>query len=173
MSAEPYLQWSARAHRGLEQLPRTVADRMQSRRRTLAADAARRAPRRTGRLARSLRGTVSVTSRAQVDLQLHSDHPAAGIQDTGGSVRRGSRHLAVPIGTVRVPVRSAVGTFVLKSRDGRRFIAQRLGGGGVRLLARLMDEVQVPGTGYASAAFDRAASALPVDLTAAVDQAVG
>lgn len=171
MSVERWESWAPRAQQGLARLPEAVADRLQTRRRHLVAAAARRAPRRTGALARSLRGTVDLDSRNRVSLSLWTEHPAAAALDQGARIRARRRSLTVPIGGVTMPARSAVGAFVLRARDGRRFLARREGGG-LRLMFRLMEEVTIRGSGYATAAFEAEAAALPDQVDAVVDAEV-
>jgi len=128
------------------------------------------APKHTGALRRSL----SIRDRRvgdKVELAIHSDDPAAGMQQDGGLLR-GRPLMSVPIGVerrywdstgTRREARQIPGLFEIRARDGRRFLATRVGRQLVLRFARRR-YVRQDGQGWAT----RAVEAAGPDLTSSV-----
>lgn len=120
--------------------------------RGVEARARARAPRRSGRLAGSIKGSSSVVAQGDVRVETQA---GAGLrygrmQEFGGTVR-GNPLLAVG----RKPGDVGRGFFVLTAKDGRLFLARRTGGG-VQIAARLKPDVRLTGKHFLRDAQDRA-----------------
>ena len=112
--------------------------------RGLEARARARAPRRSGRLASSVRSSSTVVGQGDVRLETQA---GAGLrygrmQEFGGTVR-GNPLLVVGKNLAA----GGRGFFTLRARDGRLFLARREGGT-VTLAARLSPQVRVPATHF-------------------------
>lgn len=120
--------------------------------RGVEARARARAPRRSGRLASSIKGSSTVLAQGDVRIETQA---GAGLrygrmQEFGGTVR-GNPLLAVG----RKPGEVGRGFFVLTAKDGRLFLARRVGTG-VQLAARLKPDVRLTGRHFLRDAQDRA-----------------
>ena len=126
---------------------------------------AKRAPRRSGELARSIE--VKATSEGSA-----LSFPAKyGILDKGGVIRAKTRFMTIPISAAvaaRGTARQDPGLFVITTRDGRKFLASRQSRRNIEIRWRLIESVRVAAVGWPSRALD-ASTAQTVE---AVDSAV-
>lgn len=145
--------------------------------RTAKQNATTRLRRRTGYLARTLRGRVLARSRG-LGVEITSPAPYARVQDTGSGgpgvgaegpgspirSRRSGGWLAMPLGPVQTgagvgryasPLLDPADMFVWVSPAGNLFLASSTGGG-LELRWRLLESVVIRGTRFLSDAIDAA-----------------
>lgn len=171
-------RWARRHSRAYGEMGGTVAEGVSRGVYALLSQAIRHAPKHTGALKRSIR----VLDRKKGDgaeLAIHSEDPAAGMQESGGRLR-GRPLMTVPIGrerafwdatgTRREP-REHAGLFRIRARDGRQYLVTREGR---RLVLRyaLRRTVWQDGQGWATAATEAARPELLSGIEASVVDAL-
>lgn len=140
---EKLAPWAGELSSDLKGLPKALSGvRSKAAQRALTA-LMRTAPRRTGKLRRSL--SVVASERG---ITIGSDADGADLQDTGGTVRTRGKLLKVPINGVAGSTLDR-SLFALRARDGRIFLAGKIAGE-IVLRYRLMQSVKIKGTGYAT-----------------------
>jgi len=146
---------------------RAVSDGMRDGVYRLLAEGIKHAPKHTAALRRSLR-VLDRQSGNRVELALHSEDPAAGMQESGGTLQYRRHLMTVPIGIERAmwdatgtrrEARSIPGLFRIRARDGRSYLVTR---SGRRLVLRfaLRRRVYQEGQGWATRATEAAAPAV-------------
>lgn len=158
MSGRSLERWVDETAAGLEHVGEVAEDALR-RLGDRARDEIRRlAPRARGDLQRSIE-----VRHGEHEVELMSDHPAAALLEQGGMVR-GQPWLAIPLGAVGAvagPRSDPADLFVLKSKDGRLFLASR-SSGALQLRWRLAREISIspqpffgPGLEAAREGFER------------------
>jgi hypothetical protein len=111
-------------------------------------------------MVRSLQLVVREGARGVIEVAITSDDPAAGIQETGGVIRMGSRLMTVPIGVEarywkeskrRREPREIPGLFKIRARNGREFLVTRQGRDLILRFA-LREQVRMPAQQWLSKA---------------------
>lgn len=142
----------------LRTMPDTIRTALERSAAVQAGLARRNAPRRTGRLRRSITARVG---KDKATVEMPGEYAPV---EFGGVIRpkRGS-FLAVPVSAssrnLKGPRSDTAQLFTLTSRDGRVFLASRVGGG-IELRWRLMRSVTVRGRHFMTKAHDAGANDL-------------
>lgn len=147
---ETFEEFAADLLEALQGVPGTIRASLEHSAALGVSKARQRAPRRKGDLRRSIQARVETRGRT-LEASLAMPERYAPVEFGGTVQPKRGQFLAVPIkpATALLPgPRSDVGNmFVLTSRDGRRFLASKAGGG-VDLRWRLMRSVTIPGQGF-------------------------
>lgn len=167
--------WARRKSRAFQAMGGTIARAVKDGIPVLLAEGLKHAPRHTGALRRSLR-VYSRESGGAVELALHSDDPAAGMQESGGILMARRHPMTVPIGSERAywdasgtrrEPRQIAGLFRIRARNGREYLATRTGRQLVLRFA-LRHAVRQEGQGWATAAVRAATPQLDPRIRARV-----
>jgi len=172
-------QWARRKSSAYARMGQTVADGARRGIYALLREGIRHAPKHTGALRRSLRVNDRSTERG-VELALQSDDPAAGMQESGGTLLARRRLMTVPIGAERAhwdssgtrrEPRSIPGLFRIRAKNGREYLVTRQGRDLILRFA-LRRRVRQEGQGWATAAVRAAAPQLEPGIEASVQDAL-
>ncbi len=170
--AETFDTWAPKLAKRLRAMPKTIQKSMSRSALVQEAEAKRLAPRRKGQLQRMIKARIQTGAGAgSVLLSMPAKYAPL---EFGADIRPKRRQwLAVPIQPATVgmpgPRSDTVDLFVLTARDGRKFLASKIGGA-IDLRWRLLKQARITGVGFMSAGQKKGADTFQTDVLDSVER---
>lgn len=159
-------QWVGEVPRGLERMQVIAERRLRALGQRSLEEVRRRAK-------GSIRDSIELEDRPG-EVVLSSDHPGAGINEYGGTIH-GRPWLAIPLSAATRglpgPRSDPANLFVLRSKDGRLFLASRRAGG-LELHWKLQHEVTIPARPFMAPGIEAARKGFEQDVLDSVTEAL-
>ncbi len=170
--ADTFDAWAPKLARRLRAMPKAIQKTLSRSALVQETEARRLAPRRKGQLQGMIRARMQTGAGAGVVL-LSMPAKYAPLE-FGATIRpKRGQWLAVPIQPATVgmpgPRSDTVDLFVLTSRDGRKFLASKTGGG-IDLRWRLLRQARITGVGFMAAGQVKGADTFQADVQDAVER---
>ncbi len=170
--AESFDTWAPKFVDRLRAMPKTIQKSLSKSALVQETESKRLAPRRKGQLQRMIKARMQTGPGA---MSVIGSMPAKYAPlEFGATIRPKRRQwLAVPIQPATVgmpgPRSDTVDLFVLTSRDGRKFLASKAGGG-IDLRWRLLRQARITGVGFMAAGQEKGADTFQTDVLDAVER---